>query len=332
MGVDVMSPPLRNLKCFSPVMCQCKLICSNRTLSLMFGCKKYRYQDEETPPLEHSPAHLAHSKSAEMLHMSDKNLAAMDSMHSYAPHTHISPIKDVELQVMQSLAAPVPEDPAAPPLAFDLFPPSRPVGSALAPPMFGYTRDPQPSGSSGFPRPTGSPWSVVTLPSPRTFGPSATRRLSTPSAAGSSSLPSGTPLSLVTPSSPQSSGALAPPPSLVTMASPRPPDPVTPLSAIGSRSVPRDPLASSTSVVPLMPSATKTPSWLLPPSTPPWAVGTGELGVCFIGQPPPSPSGDRRPAITIPSPSPPPPPKPPPALPLFCHLAGGGAICHIMFS
>uniref|UniRef100_A0A672PRI8 Discs large MAGUK scaffold protein 4 n=1 Tax=Sinocyclocheilus grahami TaxID=75366 RepID=A0A672PRI8_SINGR len=55
--------------------------------------RKYRYQDEETPPLEHSPAHLAHSKSAEMLHMSDKNLAAMDTMHSYAPHTHISPIK-----------------------------------------------------------------------------------------------------------------------------------------------------------------------------------------------------------------------------------------------
>lgn len=37
-----MSPPLRNLKCFSPVMCQCKLICSNRTLSLMFGCKVSR--------------------------------------------------------------------------------------------------------------------------------------------------------------------------------------------------------------------------------------------------------------------------------------------------
>uniref|UniRef100_A0A8C1U8F0 Discs, large homolog 4a (Drosophila) n=1 Tax=Cyprinus carpio TaxID=7962 RepID=A0A8C1U8F0_CYPCA len=37
--------------------------------------------------------HLAHSKSAEMLHMSDKNLAAMDTLHSYGPHTHISPIK-----------------------------------------------------------------------------------------------------------------------------------------------------------------------------------------------------------------------------------------------
>ncbi|TNN21517.1 Discs large 1-like protein [Liparis tanakae] len=34
-----MSPPVRGLKCLSPVMCQCKVICSNRTLSLMFGCK-----------------------------------------------------------------------------------------------------------------------------------------------------------------------------------------------------------------------------------------------------------------------------------------------------
>ncbi|XP_060910742.1 disks large homolog 4-like isoform X6 [Labrus mixtus] len=88
-----MSLPVRNLKCLSPVMCQCKLICSNRTLSLMFGCKKYRYQDEETPPLEHSPAHLAPGKSAEMLHMSDKNLAAMEAIHGYTPHTHISPVK-----------------------------------------------------------------------------------------------------------------------------------------------------------------------------------------------------------------------------------------------
>ncbi|XP_071754339.1 disks large homolog 4 isoform X1 [Centroberyx gerrardi] len=87
-----MSLPVRNLKCLSPVMCQCKVICSNRTLSLMFGCK-YRYQDEETPPLEHSPAHLAPGKSAEMLHMSDKNLAAMEALHGYTPHTHISPVK-----------------------------------------------------------------------------------------------------------------------------------------------------------------------------------------------------------------------------------------------
>ncbi|KAJ7996665.1 hypothetical protein DPEC_G00239390 [Dallia pectoralis] len=95
MGVGLMSPPVKHVKCLSPVMCQCKVICSNRTLSLMFGCKKYRYQDEETPPLEHSPAHLGQGKSAEMLHMSDKNLAAMEAMHGYTPHTHISPIKPV---------------------------------------------------------------------------------------------------------------------------------------------------------------------------------------------------------------------------------------------
>uniref|UniRef100_A0A8C7NBK9 Discs large MAGUK scaffold protein 4 n=1 Tax=Oncorhynchus kisutch TaxID=8019 RepID=A0A8C7NBK9_ONCKI len=53
----------------------------------------YRYQDEETPPLEHSPAHLGQGKSAEMLHMSDKNLAAMEAMHGYTSHAHISPIK-----------------------------------------------------------------------------------------------------------------------------------------------------------------------------------------------------------------------------------------------
>ena len=43
--------------------------------------------------MEHSPAHLAPGKSAEMLHMSDKNLAAMEAIHGYTPHTHISPVK-----------------------------------------------------------------------------------------------------------------------------------------------------------------------------------------------------------------------------------------------
>uniref|UniRef100_A0A8C3G2G1 Discs large MAGUK scaffold protein 4 n=1 Tax=Cyclopterus lumpus TaxID=8103 RepID=A0A8C3G2G1_CYCLU len=61
-----------------------------RTITLL---NKYRYQDEETPPLEHSPAHLAPGKSAEMLHMSDKNLAAMEAIHGYSQHTHISPVK-----------------------------------------------------------------------------------------------------------------------------------------------------------------------------------------------------------------------------------------------
>ncbi|ROL42573.1 hypothetical protein DPX16_13980 [Anabarilius grahami] len=93
---------------------------------------------------------------------------------------------------------------------------------------------------------------------------------------------------------------------------------------------------------------TPTTSWLLPPSSPPWTVGSVELWVCAIGLPPPVPSGSRCPTITIPlprpaftipsprpatipSPHPYPPPKPPLSLPMpsfhngmRSHLAGGG--------
>ncbi|GAB0201194.1 disks large 4 [Grus japonensis] len=50
--------PLRPPGCFSPLLCQCRLVWRDRSLSLGFGCKKYRYQDEDSPPLEQSPAHL----------------------------------------------------------------------------------------------------------------------------------------------------------------------------------------------------------------------------------------------------------------------------------
>ncbi|XP_076842167.1 disks large homolog 4-like isoform X1 [Brachyhypopomus gauderio] len=92
-----MPPPKRHCKCCSPVVCQCKLECSNRTLTLTIGCKKYRYQDEETPPLEHSPAHLTAGKSGELLHLSDASHTPMDSLHGYVPHPHISPAKPVLL-------------------------------------------------------------------------------------------------------------------------------------------------------------------------------------------------------------------------------------------
>ncbi|XP_076842166.1 disks large homolog 4-like isoform X3 [Brachyhypopomus gauderio] len=59
--------------------------------------QKYRYQDEETPPLEHSPAHLTAGKSGELLHLSDASHTPMDSLHGYVPHPHISPAKPVLL-------------------------------------------------------------------------------------------------------------------------------------------------------------------------------------------------------------------------------------------
>uniref|UniRef100_A0ACB8EXI9 Uncharacterized protein n=1 Tax=Sphaerodactylus townsendi TaxID=933632 RepID=A0ACB8EXI9_9SAUR len=128
MGLNGVSPPFRQLGCFSPVLCQCKVTCSNRTLSLVFGCKyaedvanyfqhlalrhflcvasdvagarsehlieKYRYQDEDSPPLEHSPAHLPNQvKAPELVHVAEKNLSQIESVHGYVSHSHISPMK-----------------------------------------------------------------------------------------------------------------------------------------------------------------------------------------------------------------------------------------------
>ncbi|XP_069071636.1 disks large homolog 4 isoform X2 [Pleurodeles waltl] len=94
MGLGGMSPPLGKLRCLSPLLCQCKVICSQKTLSLMFGCKKYRYQDEDSPPLEHSPAHLPNQvKGPELVHVSEKNLSQIENIHGYVSHSHISPMK-----------------------------------------------------------------------------------------------------------------------------------------------------------------------------------------------------------------------------------------------
>ncbi|CAH2272350.1 disks large homolog 4 isoform X1 [Pelobates cultripes] len=56
--------------------------------------KKYRYQDDDSPPLEHSPAHLANQmKAPELVHVSEKNLSQIENVHGYVSHSHISPMK-----------------------------------------------------------------------------------------------------------------------------------------------------------------------------------------------------------------------------------------------
>eukprot|EP00064_Thunnus_orientalis_P026083 superscaffoldBa00015240_g26550 len=34
-----MSPGAKKVECFSPMLCHCKVACTNSTISLMFGCK-----------------------------------------------------------------------------------------------------------------------------------------------------------------------------------------------------------------------------------------------------------------------------------------------------
>ncbi|XP_075054745.1 disks large homolog 2 isoform X3 [Mixophyes fleayi] len=89
-----MSPIVKNTACFTPMICHCKLACTNNTLSLMFGCKKYRYQDEDTPPHDHSLPRLTHDlQGPELVHVSEKNLSQIENVHGYVMQSHISPLK-----------------------------------------------------------------------------------------------------------------------------------------------------------------------------------------------------------------------------------------------
>ncbi|XP_021790750.1 disks large homolog 1 isoform X24 [Papio anubis] len=56
--------------------------------------KKYRYQDEDTPPQEHiSPQITNEVVGPELVHVSEKNLSEIENVHGFVSHSHISPIK-----------------------------------------------------------------------------------------------------------------------------------------------------------------------------------------------------------------------------------------------
>ncbi|XP_012366095.1 disks large homolog 1 isoform X4 [Nomascus leucogenys] len=107
-GSEKMSPSIKNLDCFSPMLCHCKVACSNSTVSLMFGCKKYRYQDEDTPPQEHiSPQITNEVIGPELVHVSEKNLSEIENVHGFVSHSHISPIKPTEAVLPSPPTVPV---------------------------------------------------------------------------------------------------------------------------------------------------------------------------------------------------------------------------------
>uniref|UniRef100_A0A8C3LAL1 Disks large homolog 1 n=1 Tax=Chrysolophus pictus TaxID=9089 RepID=A0A8C3LAL1_CHRPC len=63
---------------------------------LCFKCflQKYRYQDEDTPPQEHSSPHIANEVTGpELVHVSEKNLSQIENVHGFVSHSHISPVK-----------------------------------------------------------------------------------------------------------------------------------------------------------------------------------------------------------------------------------------------
>lgn len=70
---------------------------------------QYRYQDDDSPPPEHSFPRLTNEvRSPELVHVSEKNLSEIENVHGYVSHSHISPLK-----VSQPLPGLVPWQPSS---------------------------------------------------------------------------------------------------------------------------------------------------------------------------------------------------------------------------
>ncbi|XP_068423509.1 discs large homolog 1-like protein isoform X14 [Clinocottus analis] len=93
------SPGSKKLACFSPMLCHCKVACTNSTISLMFGCKKYRHQDEDSSPQDQSSPQLTEEAGGpELVQVAEKSLSQIENVHGYVAHAHISPMKEASLE------------------------------------------------------------------------------------------------------------------------------------------------------------------------------------------------------------------------------------------
>uniref|UniRef100_A0A668VHT0 Uncharacterized protein n=1 Tax=Oreochromis aureus TaxID=47969 RepID=A0A668VHT0_OREAU len=107
-GVDKMSPSMKKVECFSPMLCHCKVACTNSTISLMFGCKKYRHHDEDSSPQDQSSPQLTEEAGGpELVQVAEKNLSQIENVHGYVTHAHISPMKQAEAAPPSSPIIPV---------------------------------------------------------------------------------------------------------------------------------------------------------------------------------------------------------------------------------
>ncbi|XP_008273929.1 discs large homolog 1-like protein isoform X7 [Stegastes partitus] len=103
-----MSPSMKKVECFSPMLCHCKVACTNSTISLMFGCKKYRHHDEDSSPQDQSSPQLTEEAGGpELVQVAEKNLSQIENVHGYVTHAHISPMKQAEAAPPSSPIIPV---------------------------------------------------------------------------------------------------------------------------------------------------------------------------------------------------------------------------------
>ncbi|XP_072428362.1 disks large homolog 1 isoform X22 [Chiloscyllium punctatum] len=65
--------------------------------SHQFLIKKYRYQDDDASPQEHSSPQISNDvKGPELVHVSEKNLSQIENIHGFVSQSHISPMKQIE--------------------------------------------------------------------------------------------------------------------------------------------------------------------------------------------------------------------------------------------
>uniref|UniRef100_A0A8C7G5P5 Discs large homolog 1-like protein n=1 Tax=Oncorhynchus kisutch TaxID=8019 RepID=A0A8C7G5P5_ONCKI len=95
-----MTPSIKHSDCFTPMLCHCKVACTNSTISLMFGCKKYRIQDEDssTPHQDQGqsqacPQHPYPEGLPELAQVAEKKLSRIENVNGNVSHAHISPTK-----------------------------------------------------------------------------------------------------------------------------------------------------------------------------------------------------------------------------------------------
>ncbi|XP_041420746.1 disks large homolog 1 isoform X10 [Xenopus laevis] len=88
---------IKNFDCFSPILCHCKVACNNSTISLMFGCKKYQYPDDDIASQEPSSPQVHNDgRNAELVQISENNISQKENVQGLVSHSLISPLKTPE--------------------------------------------------------------------------------------------------------------------------------------------------------------------------------------------------------------------------------------------
>ncbi|XP_051989213.1 discs large homolog 1-like protein isoform X11 [Xyrauchen texanus] len=136
---EKMSPSIKNLDCFSPMLCHCKVACTNSTISLMFGCKKYRHHDEDTGSQQEqsSPQLTDETPGPELVQVAEKSLSQIENVHGYVAHAHISPMKVESLECIFDGPSTVVNEESPPPTTplFNPYPQSPLTVQANPPPV-----------------------------------------------------------------------------------------------------------------------------------------------------------------------------------------------------